>query len=164
MTTTTETILGTLTHMDIKALRQCDRVAISHSETNVGMLRFVKAVEKRGPFDETEVSYELPCRSSVCDYVGEGCGVRPRDTKFRCFDLVYNYTHTESSLATCGAFVRAGDVVSLEWVGSSNGYTREAGLHLDTVSIAVKRGDKKYIFPVATSCCPNNSARMIKVA
>ena len=160
----TETIVGTLTALDVKALRQCDRVAISHNGTSVGILRCVKSVEKRGPFDEREVSYELPCRSSVCDYVGEGCGVRPRDTKFRCFDLVYNYTHTESSFATCGAFVRAGDILSLEWVGSSNGYTREAGLHLDTVSMIVKRGDRKFVFPVATSCCPNNSARMIKVA
>ena len=160
----TETIVGTLTALDVKALRQCDRVAISHNGTSVGILRCVKSVEKRGPFDEREVSYEIHCRSSVCDYTGDGFSARSRDTAFKCFDLVYNYTHTESSFATCGAFVRAGDILSLEWVGSSNGYTREAGLHLDTVSMIVKRGDRKFVFPVATSCCPNNSARMIKVA
>lgn len=167
--TAVETVPSTLSAMDIKALRQCDRAAFSHHGKNDGKIRCIKLNSKKGPFEPIDVEYDIECRSDVRDYVTVQRGndfeseCRPWGTEYKCFELAYNYIHSPSEYATFAAFLRAGDIIQLQWNGSTNGYSRAAHLHLDSLSVIVCRGDKKHLFLLRTQCCPNNSARMIQV-
>lgn len=77
---------------------------------------------------------------------------------------------------TIAQLLKVGDVLGLRWVADANGYVRNAhysgdsemeafdSLHMDSCYLTVKRGKSLLEFHVATSICPDNSARMIKVA
>ena len=62
--------------------------------------------------------------------------------------------------------LRAGDTVSLYWYpdAGTNDYVRQAGLHVDYLYLDVMRGKTQYRYLADVSVCPDNSARMCKVA
>jgi hypothetical protein len=81
---------------------------------------------------------------------------------------------------TIVSLLRADDEVVLDWIaGNNSGYLEAAqgqygdepyrqsfsGLHHDMLALVVRRGERdKYRFRLADSICPDNSARMIRLA
>jgi hypothetical protein len=92
-----------------------------------------------------------------------------------CFAMEHNAKWSEE-WQTVAHFLKAGDVITLAWSadGIANGYLRGAKvaqgnehgagmfLHGDTLRLKIKRGDKRFAFLIDVSCCPDNSARMIR--
>lgn len=64
---------------------------------------------------------------------------------------------------TTVSMLKEGDILTLSWIADNNSETiRQARLHVDRVSLYVKRGDKKLQFHLQTAITYDNSARMIK--
>ena len=162
--TTAEITGAILTSDDVKALRQCDQASFSHTgKTNgEGRIRCIKKLEKDGPFGDTEREYLIVCESTVRYYTGESLNTASFDTEFKCHELLYNYTSSVTEFGTMASLVKIGDELKLHWIGSCNGYTRSAGLHMDTLHVHLKRGKQSFSFMLSTSICPDNSARMIR--
>jgi hypothetical protein len=77
-----------------------------------------------------------------------------------CFATV---TPQRETWRTMVDLLRAGDRLTLVWLaGNNNQYLREAELFLDEVRLAVTRGERRLVFPVAHTVTPDNSARMIR--
>jgi hypothetical protein len=162
-----ETEKGALTSMDVKALKQCNQVSVSHrgkARYGEGTLRCVKKLEQKGPFDPDERVHLIECESTVRCYKGDSEGIEQfsGDENFRCNELLFNYTSSVTEIGSLAEILRVDDVISLKWIGSHNGYTREAGLHMDSLNVEIKRGSKRLTFCISNHTCPDNTARMIQ--
>lgn len=154
--------VGTLTATDIKAIRHCDRLSV-YSGRNGTALRAIKELKQSGPFEDREREYTIHCEARLDAYDYDGNADHELDGR-ACHELLYNYRHCANVVDTLGRVLRAGDVISLRWIASSNGYVKDAGLCWDHVELHVKRGDSILCFHLADSVCRNNTARMIKFA
>ena len=158
--TTTETAveLGTLSALDLKALRLAESVSF-HKMAGEKTCTIVcnKRAKNPGPFDQKEVSYEVATNFTARVYDCDGFSAE----KCRCFDMIHTSQYDECWQTTVAA-LKAGDVLTLEWVGDCNQYTKDAKLHSDKVYLVARRHGKKSKWLVGDCVCPNNSARMIK--
>jgi hypothetical protein len=151
-----------ITRTDIAAIKQADRVYFQHQALDNSS--FI-VCEKRGgeatpskPFP-SDIHRVIPCNVLVRVYGGEtGYSCSSPDTF-----SAYAYPARTDMLMTLAAFLKAGDVLTLEWTGSNNNEVmRQAGLVRDDLHVLVARGDKNFQFFMAShSCSP--SARMVKV-
>jgi hypothetical protein len=163
--TTTEATGAILTLNDVKALRQCDQVSISHTGEagfGEGTIRCIKKLEQDGPFSPDEREYRIVCESRVTNYIGDGIETDGYNVLFRCRELLYNYSGSSTEIGSLAMILKVGDELSLKWIGSRNGYTREANLHMDSLNIEVKRGNRRMTFMMSQHVSPDNTARMIQ--
>ena len=83
---------GVLTKDDVKALRTCDRVSLSHkgkASNGEGLIRCIKVLEKKGPFDDDERTHSIKCESRVRCYKSDDTAFDWND-EFSCHELLYN--------------------------------------------------------------------------
>lgn len=153
-----------LTAFDVKALRAADDVAFYHNEDGTGTIRAIKRADHGVPFSEDR-THEIKVRSDFTTYGDEPNRVTPRTA----FAMVGAYRHGRRTLVTALDAVRAGDRVILDWEvdAEANGYVKEAGLHADTLILAVERPRtsgpaRRMGFHIATQINPGNVARMVR--
>jgi len=170
---TSEKVLGLLTRDDLKALRSSDSICLDHDEPGKGAIRCIK---REGAPWYSSREHSIACGSFLRLY-GEGeqtddCRKRARCCAHVSGSKYAEHTHTWTALS----FLRAGDVVSLEFVGGDhNQYIKSARtgegleytppgekLYHDVAYLRVKRGKRVLVFFMAWSICPNNTARMIR--
>lgn len=157
-----------LTVNDIKALKQADRISFHH----VGGKAWIcctKEMRNVGPFDDRTRDYRIECVSTFN---------KNKPENPRCFAMVYSSQWNEE-WETIRVFLHKGDVLSLHWDrdGNRSGYVARSKitekaeygdggygmeLHVDTLYLKIKRGEKKFSFLLEMSVCPDNSARMIQ--
>lgn len=167
MTPTIEKL--TLSALDIKALRQADRVSFHHFQGN-GSIICTRLIRNYGPYDDRERRYEFNVQSSFSGKMNDEL-IDPASVC--CFEMIHT-CHCSEEWQTVLHFLRAGDEITLHWSadGSANEYVRNsyirdghgAGekLHADMLTLKVKRGDKRLAFLLDVCFCPDNTARMIR--
>jgi hypothetical protein len=153
-----ETVIGTLSALDLKALQQADIISFSHSE-NKGAIICRKKVPRPGPFDDEERAYEIKCDSVITDSYNH---LHPEQKYQYGWAQTYHYCdywHTIHNL------LKVGDILSLDWHadGHTNGYMEKHDLHGDYLVLVVYRKGRVLKFVIGTSCCEANTARMVRV-
>jgi hypothetical protein len=157
-------IMTIIDKTDLTALRKADSVCFDHNiRTTAGPERvsMIRAI-KRAPYDTTDpfaqdVTHAINVDSRAFSYD------HPSDSdNLTAFEMLHSAQVTETWQTIVG-LLRVGDDLKLVWAaGNSNGYLEESNLHRDELRLEVTRNGKRLTFHVATSVCPNNSARMIK--
>lgn len=139
-----------ISKLDLAAIRQADRISF-HFHEGVHSVVCTKKVESPGPYGDSERDYEFPVKG----------GFPYSKTARACFAMIYT-TRFNEEWQTIAGCLKVGDELRLHWRADSNQYLRDAGLHFDELLLHVKRGSKVLVFSVATSICPDNTARMIR--
>lgn len=154
-------IIGTLTKLDIRAMRDADSVSF-HYHAGESHVSCSKRVKDAGPFDERERRYDIICTSDVTVYRDDN---REDRHAAACFAMIHSSQYSEEwqTLVSC---LKPGDVLSMRWVAAdNNGYLKSAAgekLYHDRLYVKVKRDTRRLSFHVDDSVCPNNSARMVR--
>ena len=161
-----------LSKLDIKALKQADRVCFYHNKDG-GTIRCIKEVKSDGPYDDRQREYSLSVESKVRAYslLGEG-QCRHVSEHAKCFEMIYNYKSSVGVIQMLTSVLREGDEIRLNWIADPcNTYMRESTkkldviVHYDELRIVIKRGERFLgEMILATSHCPDNTARMIQGA
>jgi len=143
-----------LTKMDINAMKKADDLVF---RCNGSGLTDIEAI-KRPDWKEKERDPFVQDRRHVIE------GVDTEIPKCRKgFSMVGCHQFCEITTSIIGT-LRAGDRIVIVWNedGYRNDYTKNAGLHVDTLLIRIYRKElRKYVFMVSQSICEDNSARMI---
>lgn len=159
--------VGTLTAMDIKALKQADSVSFHYSRddldsTGVGgsYIRASKEI-RNNPF-ETSRDYRIDVTSKFQTYSNHnGRGISKEEIKF-AYEW-FSHCKYDDVWFTFTQIIRVGDVVSLLWVTDNNNQlVDEADLHCDSFKLVVQRGEKRLTFLMETSVSKDNTARMVR--
>ncbi len=166
-TTTNELVIGTLNKMDIKALQQCDTVSFHRIRTGSRMDNLIAATKRlknNGPFDDRERKHTITCTATIRVFKNDDVFASSSQdaTCFACI-VTAQYCEEWQSIVS---ILKAGDTVSLEWVGGDNNCymnRQTEKLYHDRLFLCIKRKDKKMKFHVCNSICPNNTARMIRL-
>ena len=178
MSTATVTQAG-ITVADIKALRTADTVSARRSGGQ-SQLEATRRTDKEEDIftsdrDSTRI---IPTRDRVMAYKRcETTSTEGFDPS--CFAYSFGGGHNET-WTTIAGLLRAGDELELEWIaGNNSGYLNAAegvcddggggitipfkGLHHDQLRLRIiRQGKRGYLFNLADSICPDNSARMIR--
>lgn len=141
-----------LTSLDLKALRDADKVVFKRRRDGTAFIRCIKEVNRRSPWEDNERVHEIPVRAEV----------RNARSDVEAFQMLYG-RHDEE-WQTIASLLRAGDQLELEfWADShTNGYCEEANLHADSLRLHVRRGEKRLVFLLSVAVCADNLARMIR--
>lgn len=141
-----------LTKNDIKALKTCDSLVFRYSN-NQSRIEAIKEV-KNDPW-ETEKRYIINVNTEKCsNYIKEAT------------THIYNNTIWK----TITEILKENDTIYLQWYpdAHTNQYMEKAGLHGDVLYLKIfrqgKNKNKWFTFLIDTCTCPDNSARMIKLA
>jgi hypothetical protein len=173
MTTTDTTTIVPLTNADVVALRKADQVVF---RSRKGVSTIEAGLNTREPdiFTATEQRLfpspglgssarerVLTIRGSISWY--EGDTYRIGREHAAGFAMIHAAQYT-STWQTIVSLLRAGDVLGVHFKGDqgSNGYTKEAGLHADTLRLVVVRDKGDLVFNVDTRVTPSNTARMVQ--
>lgn len=152
-----------LTKMDLRAMREANRVALYYNkdkeEGRNGIL-CIKVVPNDDPYDDGEKEYWIRCPSDI------DTRFNPRAEEYtRGYDMLWSYSTQWKCLLW---ILRAGDAIRLVW-GPDWGtteYMKQVKLHADVMSMEIRRvrrgKTEKVLLRLAQSCCPSNTARMMK--
>jgi hypothetical protein len=171
MTTELTAAIGTISKIDIQAMKLADTVSF-HRVNGKNTIVATKRVPKPKAFEDTERRHEIEVDGHVDHFRGDGEYALPYDTiehihKFAsCFDMIHSSQYSDE-WQTIVSILRPGDVISLVWQGAdNNGYLNNAQgqrLYPDKLYLKVKRDGKRDMsFYLTDSICPNNTARMIR--
>ncbi len=122
---------GTITAQDIALMRRADDVCAHHSD-GCNYLAAIKRADHSDPF-ASDKRVEIAVTGDGVDG---------------------NFSYRPELQGLIFGFLRAGDVVRLEWYrnAGTNDYLREANLACDLLYLHVIRGRKSYRFLVDESC------------
>lgn len=150
-----------LTAADVAALRKADTISFHLYHDRIGGLvsKIAATKERRrteaDPFAE-DVTVNVYVGHSVRDY-----GDR-KATRYTAFDMIHHPQGCDW-WRTIVSLLKTGDILTLVWIRDNNTQVvKEAGLHYDSLQLRVDRGSKSMTFKVATSVCPDNTARMVR--
>ena len=145
-----------LTVLDLKALREANRVAFDHNQDGTGGIRAIKELTE--PW-ERERTYEIRTESTVRSY-RDG---HSSNDRYRCFSLEHSGQHSPR-WRTIVSLLRRGDVLALRWSEDAGTCPalEERGMHGDCLDLEVKRGDKTLTFYIDDRVGPDNTARMVR--
>lgn len=147
--------------VQLAALRKCSDVVFSHFN-DASSIRAIKRTRAcaSNPF-AGDVELTIPCETRWNDYAKD-CGMSWPVPSFRGFEMFGNYD--DSAWRTIATLLKVGDVLTLEWSrdAASHETMRQLGLHGDRLRLLVIRGKARMWFELATSICPDNTARMIR--
>lgn len=182
MTITTDT--ATLTKDDITAIRRADSAVFRiHQGRATLELGVSKWADDRGHVvwnvaDQT-LFPEIPDfvsdgreRRRVIEVLGTLTGssddtsTRPLSDGSSAFYMLHSAKYHHPWLTWAQMLVKPGDVVVLSFYADAhtNDYARHAGLHVDTLTVYLRRTGQKcpIAFSMGESITPDNSARMVK--
>lgn len=171
---------GVLARLDLTALRLADAVTFHHNASAEGGPRISLHLESRMS-DEPRIftatqqrvfptadgrgrQRDIRLESSASGYASGGLpGWSSSDARpLFCFYMIHSAQFSQS-WRTVARLLRVGDRLALQWVADNNTETLiDAGLHNDQLHLYVHRAGDRLVFPIATSVCPDNSARMIR--
>jgi hypothetical protein len=147
--------------VQLAALRKCTDVVFSHfkGESSIRAIKRKRACAA-DPF-AGDVEMTVACETRWNDYATD-CGISWPVPSFRGFEMFGNYE--DSAWRTIASLLKVGDVLTLEWSrdAASHETMRKLGLHGDRLRLLVVRGKARLWFELATSICPDNTARMIR--
>lgn len=170
-----------LTSDDLKALRQADKIVLRHFKGEGGIEAYLDGGwDRDNPriltpaqqrlFPETrdwdrDRGRTITVASTVASYREDSLR-RAEGAQVSGFHMVSSAQYSDT-WRTLAQMLRVGDEVQINFIGngSSNGYTKKAGLHADEVRLRIKRKgqDRDLVFLVSTSVCEDNTARMVKI-
>jgi hypothetical protein len=150
-----------ITRTDIAAIKAADRVYFQHrANDNASFIICEKRAPEPSPSNPFPVDQHrvIACNVLVRAYGGE--------TGYSCTSpetfSAYSSPARSGMVNTLATFLKAGDVLTLEWIASNNNEVMtKAGLVRDDLYVLVQRGDKKFEFFMATHSC-EAVARMVK--
>jgi len=150
--------MTTLTKIDVAAMKKADRIVFRHYRGE-SQIEAIKEADERNPFEQKRI---VACGAKFVDYSDRKVFGPALDT-FTAFEMIHSPSYNEEWL-TIVSLLREGDELTLVW--TRDAYKCQnldaAQLHGDSLSLAVKRGEKTMRFSVEWSVCPDNTARMIK--
>lgn len=173
-------VVGELTSEDIAALRAADNVTFHHLRKSDGphsIRAYLRAygeppiytARQQRLFPESFASYErmrsIAVESQASGYSTSGMGEWSTsygaETDVRAFASV---STINPSIRTMLGLLRAGDVITLEWVADNNtDALRDAGMHSDFLRLHVRGAKGRDLsFYVSGSVGPDNTARMVR--
>ncbi len=157
----------TLSAMDLKTLKTADQIVFV-TKKDAAYIRCIKNATKQDAWDTAQQTRCIPVES------------------FGATEASYMYHSPQytDTWQTVLCHLKADDILTLRWEKDyhTNGYmesarcdgTRKdkygeeeiayAGLHGDALRLQVDRKDKRFVYHLGASLCPDNSARMIKRA
>ena len=147
-----------LTKMDLAAIRQCDymHVSLVAGESKVRACKRKERSEKEPFAEDAQIYLDIPVTSYT--------RFDATHSQTKMGTLLYHYPAEtgRNHLASVLSLLRVGDKVGFQFYpdAHSTQNTREAGLHGDVLRLLIERGKQRLCFEVATSMCPENSARM----
>jgi hypothetical protein len=170
----TDTTPYALTRTDVTALRKADSVtfhynALANVLDNGDRRSFVRAHKQvtlaereRDPFSSDrfhEIDLGPAGEQHRVQNYGDG------DGPWTAFEMIHSAQVTET-WRTAARSLKAGETIAMVWTRDNNSeLTRAAGLHVDSLTIAVGvRGKPARHYHVHTSITLDNSARMIRPA
>ena len=106
---------------------------------------------------------DIRLESSAYGYASDGMtGWSSADAPhLACFYMIHS-AQFSACWPTIPRLLKVGDRLALHWVADCNTETlTDAGLHNDQLRLYVHRAGDRLVLPIATSVCPDNSARMI---
>lgn len=148
----------TLCAEDVKALRSATMVRFWHDQEKPEVTH-VTAI-KELPYDDVfkntgRLERIVPVFSRIEAYDDER-------TYLVGYELLQSAQVSETWRTVADA-LRVGDVLSVEYRVNSNGYTRDYGLFLDELLVAIlRKGKRAGTFMLSAHVTPDNSARMIR--
>lgn len=151
-----------LTKDDIRFLRRAEEISFYWKDNEAHITAYLpkpKGAEEQ-PYRNIKVGYHFDGRME---------GRVPMSAHHH---KLYMRGTSPNPAQTLVAFLREGDVVRLDfYVDNNNDYvdsayvkTKDAGegkLHVDTLTVIITRGNKKYAFLIAVGTCLDNSARLV---
>lgn len=155
MSASTET--STLTASEIRRLRKASSVVLSSKWLNGELEGAVIRCYERDAEDNDYVSLVLPVRARF-DFGGALLRTHSEVHAFEHIGSARFHDHWRTFLK----HIRAGDELVITWNanGHRNSLAADAGLCVDEVSIAVKRGNSSGLYHVDMRVSLPNSARM----
>lgn len=163
----------TLTAEDLKALRRADSVSFHHRQDETYLVaslrslsepRVYTAAEQR-LFPNTDLGGDRTRRIDVSGRVQayDRSTVRRAVDGGSAFAMVHSGQYNDV-WRTITSLLKAGDDLHLDFTGDkfANQYSRTAGLHLDVLSLVVRRGPTRLVFTLDVAACPDNTARMVQ--
>lgn len=162
---TQATIIEGLTRDDITALRKADTISFVLSPATSYI-----ACSFNGADGKEQSRREINVEHHLATYDNEKGARKPLAEVAVCHYFMATSKNDEL-WQTIASVLRTGDCVSLLWLRSAmtNNYMREAGLFGDRLDLLVERKNnkpgsrtKRLRFTLATQCCQDNTARMIR--
>lgn len=159
--------VGTLTKQDVKMMKEADAIVFRSRGKTHEELESTINLQKNPRQDDawkTETAvYDIACKGRMKYYISSEETVdRPLEVK--CVAVVSS-PRWVPEWQTVLMLLRAGDRVELCWTGNNgNQYTRQAGLHVDSLNLRVIRGKVIMEFALCHGVCQDNSARMVRRA
>jgi len=163
---TTPTVL---TKDHITFIRKADRISMHFNAS-----QSTDSATLRASTANTDAEMPITCRVQFSLY-----GPNNHHTPRTCFGYIGS-AHFDRTWASVAQLLKAGDTLTLHWIGDSNGYVRVAtfggnseveayhSLHMDKLELSIHRTQGKrpivLTFTINVSICPMNSARMIQPA
>lgn len=170
-----------LTADDVHALRRADNLSFHVYEGKASIRAYLgtedwkiltareqRVFKRDGSPLPGERMREIACQWGAHGYPeGDGMGIAWRGEEspdLSAYASVVSGTYN-ALWPTTSSLIGAGDTLTLHWTADCNtGTIREAGLHVDTLTITATSasGKRERTFHVDTSITPDNSARMIR--
>lgn len=165
-----------LTRDDVLALKRCTSVTFNHYSGESYLRATIRvhgepaiytAMEQR-LFPQVD-SLSGDERRRQIDASGEMYGYTANGST--CWDLTtepkasafYMDHFVGPDVRTVFDLLRAGDTLTLKWIGSNNNENTEAiHWHRDELRMVVARGEKAMVFLIEAQTGPDNSARMVQ--
>lgn len=154
-----------LTVIDLKKIRTADAICFDfylQDGKTISQMRVIKREDEKSPWEQTHV---IPAHAMRTDYTNAWStepNADPNQTMRHCFEMIHtpDYTPTWQTVAQ---LMKVGDFLQIEWTANGgNDYAKEARLYTDSVKFVLIRKDRRLTFNIATSTCPDNSARMCR--
>jgi hypothetical protein len=151
-----------LTKTDIAAIRKADDLCVHLGKQHgQGLVRLIKRKRYDSKPFETDQEYIL---ENVTVGMETGLGAKALEAgTAQCFAMAGIYHDQSTPVASALKTLREGDELKFSFYPDcrSNGYVAAAGLHADCLYLHVRRNGKRVAtWVVASSICPDNSARM----
>jgi hypothetical protein len=142
---------GIVTRELLKEVKKCDTIVFRTTEEDGTSKSTIECTtEPKNNYSEFVYTFELE----------KSCSAK------KGFYMCHT-SRFDNSIQTIFSCLKVGDTIKLSWQrdAMTNGYMEKHDLHGDALYLIVNRGEgknsKRLEFLVATSCCEDNSARMI---
>lgn len=147
---------------DLRALRSASTISFSYMN---GRHQITATKDRLRTADGFDASVVIPCNGEAISYTGWSFPFGSTDTNYTvCSDVITDPDQNDV-WQTAMRFMKPGDVLSLVWTASGNGYTSGAGLCMDSLHLVIERKRDKverYTFLMAVRVCEDNTAHMMR--
>jgi hypothetical protein len=143
-----------LTKMDIAAIRKADLLSVSLNGTETR----VTAIKEHRPTESDPFARDAEYRIEVSVE-----SYSPSQSQ-KCFALLHLYRDMDCHPSAILSLLRVGDSIRFQFYPDAHTTEnlKNAGIHGDVLRLIIERGKARLCFEIASSHCPDNSARMCR--